>query len=110
MHELYLEEYEPGVEKPLVSYDYYLQYFNQNFNISFGYPKTDTCSMCDQLQLQLDAASEAVKAHVQQQKEDHLRKAETFYSNLRTDTKLAKENDHIATITFESTFTKYTSR
>lgn len=30
-----------------VSYEYYRNYFNCNFNISFGYPRTDTCSQCD---------------------------------------------------------------
>ena len=101
MYELYVQEFELDNGKPLVSYEYYLQYFNENFNISFGYPKTDTCSMCDQLEVQLDAASDAIKVSVRQQKEDHLRKAETFYSNLRTDTRLAKGNVHIATLTFD---------
>ena len=88
-------------DKPLVSYEYYIQYFNENFNISFGYLRTDTCSMCEQLEVQLDAASDAIKVSVRQQKEDHLRKAETFYSSFRTDTRLAKGNMHIATLTFD---------
>lgn len=56
--------------------------------------------MCDWLELQLQVASD-VKSSVSQPK-DHLRKAETFYSNLRMDTTLAKENAHIATLTFEN--------
>ena len=57
MHELYLEKYEPEVHaklksgeavQPLVKYEYYLEYFNTNFNLSFGLPKTDTCATCDE--------------------------------------------------------------
>lgn len=101
MHELYLKKFEPAVDKPLVTYEAYLRYFNENFNISFGYPKSDTCSTCDQLQVQLDAASDSLKNLIRQQKEDHLRKAERFYSSLQTNTNLAKQNEHIATITFD---------
>ena len=101
MYELYVEKFEPGVEKPLVSYKLYLRHFNENFNISFGYPRSDTCSTCDQLQVQLDAASDSIKNLISQQKEDHLRKAESFYGSLRVDTCLAKQDKHIATITFD---------
>ena len=59
MHELYTEKHEENHENPLVSYDYYLTYFNQNFNFSFGYPKSDTCSTCDQLEVQLNASSDS---------------------------------------------------
>nr|XP_023012891.1 uncharacterized protein LOC111502940 [Leptinotarsa decemlineata] len=31
-----------------ISYESYRTIFNGNFNISFGYPRTDTCSTCDQ--------------------------------------------------------------
>ena len=102
MHELYTEKHEENHENPLVSYDYYLTYCNQNFNFSFGYPKSDTCSTCDQLEVQLNASSDsAVQSSIRLQKEDHLRKAENFYSSLRTDTILAKQNSHIATLTFD---------
>ena len=102
MHEFYTEKHEENHENLLVSYDYYLTYFNQNFNFSFGYPKSDTCSTCDQLEVQLNASSDsAVQSSIRLQKEDHLRKAENFYSSLRTDTILAKQNSHIATLTFD---------
>ena len=52
------------------------------------------------VKLQLQAASDDVKSSVSQQK-NHLCKAETFYSNLRMDTTLAKENAYIATLTFD---------
>ena len=101
MHELYLEKYEPGATRPLVSYGYYRQYFNHNFNISFGYPRTDTCSTCDQFEIQLRIEDDATKALIVQQKDIHLRKAEWFYNSLRSDTRLAKDSDHVACITFD---------
>ncbi|CAG4929952.1 unnamed protein product [Parnassius apollo] len=33
-----------------VSYETYRNFFNKNFNISFGYPRMDTCSICDEFQ------------------------------------------------------------
>ena len=54
MHELYLQKYEPEefaklqqreTANPVVKYEYYLQYFNTHFNLSFGTPKTDVWSM-----------------------------------------------------------------
>ena len=63
--------------------------------------KSDTCSTCDQLEVQLNASSDsAVQSSIRLQK-DHLRKAENFYNSLRTDTVLEKQNAHIATLTFD---------
>lgn len=99
MHNLYLEKYEPDAAKPIVSYRYYLKYFNENFNMSFGYPRADTCGTCDALNIQIEGAGGAQKVSLQSQKEDHLRRAENFYASLRTNTCLAKLNVHIATVT-----------
>ena len=101
MHDLYLKKYEADADKPTVSYNYYLKYFNENFNMSFGYPRADTCGMCDSLNIQIEAAGDAQKVPLHLQKEDHLRRAENFYASLRTNTRLAKSNDHIATVTFD---------
>ena len=30
-----------------ISYESYRTVFNRDFNIAFGYPRTDTCSACD---------------------------------------------------------------
>ena len=69
-------------------------------NISFGYPKMDTCPTCDQFEIQLRVEDDATKALVVQQQDIHLRKAEWIYNSLRSDTRLAKESDHFACITF----------
>ena len=101
MHELYVQKYEPNAKKPLVTYSFYWKYFNENFNITFGYPRSDTCGMCDQLEVQLDAASAPLQVGIRKQKEDHLRRAEAFYGSLRSNTVLSKQNSHISTITFD---------
>ena len=98
MHDLYLKKYEADADKPTVSYS---KYFNENFNMSFRYPRADTCGTCDSLNIQYEAAGDAQKVSLHLQKEDHLRRAENFYTSLRTNTRLAKSTDHIATVTFD---------
>lgn len=58
MYEMYIEKYEPDIyeilingrkAKPIVKYPYFLKYFNNNFNLSFCNPKSDTCQTCDRL-------------------------------------------------------------
>ena len=85
----------------IVSHGYYLKYFNENFNMTFGYPRADTCGTCDALRVQIESATDAQKMTLQAQKEDHLRRAENFYASLRTNTKLAKMNAHITTVSFD---------
>ena len=42
-HTMYKEQY----QKSRVSYEIYRRIFNNSYNISFGYPRKDTCSTCD---------------------------------------------------------------
>lgn len=58
---LYLEKYEPEQRllyrtdkkamKPKLKYSYYLTVFNNEFNLSFGQPRTDTCPICDKFDI-----------------------------------------------------------
>lgn len=68
-----------------VSYDTYRKIFNNCYNFSFGYPRTDTCSTCDEFKIALEHLSgqEAEKSEIEKKKELHLRKAETFYERKR---------------------------
>ena len=43
------------IRKPLASEHFYHDIFTGEFNIYFGYPRTDTCSTCDGLQLKIAA-------------------------------------------------------
>ena len=38
-----------------LSSESYCNIFNINFNISFGYPRTDTCSKCDEFKIKIEA-------------------------------------------------------
>ena len=86
-----------------MKYHYYNKVFNENFNLSFGYPKTDTCGTCENFMVKLSALPDGSQEKLATQKmhEDHLRSAEKFYSGLRFDTEMAKQNSDIRTVTFD---------
>lgn len=65
MYDLYLKKYEPDMHKlkqdcleykPKISYDFYGRYFRENFNISFGAARKDTCKKCDVLDNKIRSA------------------------------------------------------
>ena len=111
MHELYLEKYEPDVAarlgrgeeaSPVVTYEYYRQYFNTHFNLSFGVPRTDTCACCDELNVALGDTKDAEEVHrLQQEKQEHLRKAQQFYAELRASTDMARGNSNMCCLSFD---------
>ena len=89
MHELYLEKYEPEEyaklqqgqkANPLEKYDYYCEYFNTHFNLSFGTPKTDICATCDEFTVNIQDVKEAAEKKLQEEKEAHLRESQQFYA------------------------------
>ena len=56
MHRLYLAQYEPQAgDKPAVKEWLYRKVFNEDFNLGFGYPQSDTCQLCDGLKIALEA-------------------------------------------------------
>ena len=90
-----------------VSYEIYLRIFNNSYNISFGYPRKDTCSTCDVhvvkiRQLNADISSckddsrKAVllkeKQNVENAKKLHLMKAKQFYDRKKAARIKAKGN------------------
>lgn len=111
MHKMYLEKYEPEqyalLQKneainPKVKYDFYRKYFAENFRLSFGKPRTDTCSKCDRLAKKLESAdNEAERNALNSEKSLHLKKAETFYEDLREKTKLASEDPTVEVLSFD---------
>lgn len=94
MYELFKEK-NPDI---VLSVESYRTIFNRDFNISFGYPRTDTCSRCDSYAVQKkslnsqigDEKCEVKKCQLQKdlkqieiEHELHLAKAKTFYDRKR---------------------------
>lgn len=106
MYKLYLEKHEPDIFqliergekniKPVVKYHYFVEYFKTNFNLSFGTPKTDTCQTCDRLKNLIDNENTPeIKLKFEVEKEDHLKKAELFYKDLKLYVEKAKSDEEI---------------
>ena len=66
--------------------------FCTQYNIGFGQPRSDTCSKCDELNVQLSAVDESEKDKVRKELELHHRKAEKGYKMLRDESQVAKES------------------
>ena len=78
-----------------VSNETYRKIFNNDFNISFGYPRTDTCSKCDKIKISIEKASKELSnnpdsEHLKQalrklqfERGIHQRKTDTFYKSRR---------------------------
>lgn len=85
---------EKNIINNYVSYESYRNIFNKRFNVSFGYPRSDTCSTCDihtvkcnQLLTNIKTMPNGeektkIEANLKRMltlKKLHLKKAETFY-------------------------------
>lgn len=108
MHELYLESYEPESVgnpeyKPKVPYDFYFRFFKQNFNYSFGAPRSDTCKKCDILHTKLKDVTlhENERKELELDKQSHVVKADLFFKELKEKTALCKNNDEVEVLTFD---------
>ena len=55
----------PKLRKPLVTEYLYCDIFVTEFNIHFGYPRTDTRCTCDRLIVQTEVASESERPKIQ---------------------------------------------
>lgn len=114
---MYLEKYEPEfwaeyntanregreiIEKPVVKYAYFSNYFASNFNISFAYPRSDTCQTCDELHKSIQNETNGEKkSSLNLEKEIHLRKAQVFYTHLKDLSANSKENESMDVLSFD---------
>ncbi|GFO01206.1 hypothetical protein PoB_002771100 [Plakobranchus ocellatus] len=108
MFTLYQEKYSDDS-----SYDTYRNIFNGEFNISFGYPRTDTCANCDEFVARLklldkdltespdDASLLRQKGELLAQREVHQRKSETFYERKRSAKAKAKTTENMRAVAFD---------
>ena len=76
--------------------------FNEEFNLSFHPPVSDSCRKCDAYAIKIKAAeTEADKQNLKQELELHQRKASSARNGLQKDTELAKNNPGVTVITFD---------
>lgn len=111
MYRMYLEKYENdflerksrGEQiKPVIKYDFYTQYFNTNFNLSFATPKSYTCQTFDRLQNLINAEkNDLIKTQLQQEKQVHIDKAALFYSDLKAISQESKINPEVEVLSFD---------
>lgn len=111
LHQLYLEKHEPEQHAlmlqnlpthPVVKYEYFRKFFTENFKISFGKPKSDTCTKCDKLLNKINAADcDSEKNSLETEKSIHLTKAQVFYTDLKATTNLLQTHPEMEVITFD---------
>ena len=113
MYGFYCQKYPDN----LVSYETYRRVFNEHFNISFGYPRQDTCSTCDEIEARIAHCNTAIncpdtptdvksstmrkKAETVVEKNLHLRKASVFYTRKSAARKSAQGKDNFEAIAFD---------
>ena len=87
MYLLYLEKHEPQVkdsgDKPQVKEWLYRKIFNEEYNLSFGYPRSDTCETCDLLHVAIQASKyDTEREEATSELAEHQEKASQGYSSL----------------------------
>lgn len=85
-----------------ISYESYRSIFVNKFNISFGYPRSDTCSHCDEYKAKKSDPSQASNVSaLDMNNQLHLKKAEAFYQRKRSERKRAQKHRHIEAIAMD---------
>lgn len=84
------------------SYETYRNIFNTQFNISFGYPRMDTCSFCDENRVKIAACNnEAELRKIKLEDLLHKKKAEVFYDRKRITRKTAIRDSSLVAIAMD---------
>jgi hypothetical protein len=81
------------LRKPLITEHMYHDIFVTEYNIHFGYPRTDTCGTCDSLTAQLEVAFEP-ESHtmILEKLQEHQQLAEEGYCAIKYDKELSKKS------------------
>ena len=78
---------------PIISKHYYHDVFVNEFNIHFGFPRSDTCDTCESLKLRIDAEeTDEGKAELEEELKSYIKLAEQGYASLREDCQKCKES------------------
>lgn len=80
-----------------VSYESYRTIFTKHFNISFGYPRTDTCSICDSFLAKLrcmekDIEKQTEVSRLRTENDLHKKRAEEFYTRKRRSKAVSRQD------------------
>lgn len=76
--------------------------FNENFNLSFHTPISDSCKRCDKLNIKIQACdNEEEKSQLEIQRKLHLLKANSVRSNYNKDKEEAKVNGNTTVLVFD---------
>ena len=80
--------------KPIITKHFYNDIFSNEFNLHFGYPRSDTCSTCDSLQLQIEGTADNVeeKEKLEAELKKHHTLADEGYAALKSDCQLSKDS------------------
>lgn len=98
-----------------VSKEYYRKVFVNDFNIHFGLPRSDTCSKCDSLKVQIDGLSKLIMslendktaqvksqlATLQAQDKLHKMKAQQWYDRKSKSKSIARRSEKFEAITID---------
>ena len=76
--------------QPIVTEHFYHDIFVNEFNIHFGFPRSDTCDTCDALKLQIQATEDEEKLRHEEELQAHLEMADKAYASLRKDCEMSK--------------------
>lgn len=101
MHSLFVEKY-PQLQD-LVKYEFYLKYYNENYNLRFGRPQVDVCSECERLGGRIkdinlnDNAKRVATAELMV----HKRRAKKFYTKLKEVQNLCTERPEVMGLAFD---------
>lgn len=99
MYDLFIERF-PSIG---IKYEFFLKYFNENFNLKFGKPQIDTCAYCEEREVKLksphinDNAKRVATAELMV----HRRRAKQFHTALKNTTKLSETNENIVGLVFD---------
>ena len=89
MHKLYLSKYEPTADNTYIVKELlYQKILNQKFNLEFGYPRSDTCQLCDKLTMASFNTCEIQRNELSIKLAEHQLKASQAYQLLQNDTDL----------------------
>ncbi|XP_030764032.1 uncharacterized protein LOC115888429 isoform X1 [Sitophilus oryzae] len=115
MYEMFLEKHYPGVlfeakqnERNLqklqseVKYSFYLQYFRDNYNYTFGRPRSDVCTTCSEMEAKISHEKNgALKRSLETDLKVHKTRAKLFYTKMQECLLKAKENEDTEVLCFD---------